>query len=104
MAQDSFTYHDNLYVEQRVANEKPSALVAYLLWFFLGYFGVHRFYLGRWFSGLFMLSMLGIGTLTAPIFIGFVPLLILGIMWVVDLLLIPGMISNDIDRLRRKYR
>ncbi|MEE2829812.1 MAG: NINE protein [Myxococcota bacterium] len=27
-------------------------IVAYLLWFFLGLLGVHRFYLGRWVSGL----------------------------------------------------
>ena len=32
-----------LYIEQRVANEGRSALLAYLLWFFLGFFGVHRF-------------------------------------------------------------
>ncbi len=26
-------------------------LVAYLLWFFFGVFGIHRIYLGRWISG-----------------------------------------------------
>ena len=26
---------------------KKSVLLAYLIWFFLGLFGVHRFYLGR---------------------------------------------------------
>ncbi len=32
-----------------------STLLAYLLWFFLGWLGVHRFYLGRVFSGIIML-------------------------------------------------
>ncbi|WP_082511775.1 TM2 domain-containing protein [Devosia sp. Leaf420] len=32
--------------------EKKSLVVAYVLWFFLGYVGVHRFYLGRPISGL----------------------------------------------------
>ena len=31
---------------------KKSAVVAYLLWFFLGGLGVHRFYLGRTGSGI----------------------------------------------------
>jgi TM2 domain-containing membrane protein YozV len=34
---------------------KKSVGTAYLLWFFLGGLGVHRFYLGRWVSGLVIL-------------------------------------------------
>ena len=37
--------------------EKKSLLVAYLLWFFLGYVGAHRFYLGKPLSGFIMLSL-----------------------------------------------
>lgn len=43
---------------------RRSLLIAYLLWFFLGYLGIHRFYLGRPFTGvLWLLSggLLGIG-------------------------------------------
>lgn len=36
-----------IYAEQRYANEKKSMLVAYLLWFFLGWLSFHRFYLGK---------------------------------------------------------
>ena len=39
---------------------KRSALLAYLLWFFLGWFGLHRFYLGRIGSGPALLGLLGL--------------------------------------------
>ena len=34
-------------IEQRVTNDGPSTVVAYLLWFFLFIVSGHRFYLGR---------------------------------------------------------
>ena len=53
-----------------------STPVAYLLWFFFGLLGVHRFYLGRPISGVIYL-------LTGGIFM---------IGWLIDLFLIPGMV------------
>lgn len=70
---------------------KRSALLAYLLWFFLGWFGMHRFYLGRAGSGLLMLILLGISWITHFILIGFVGFAVLGLWWLIDALLIPGM-------------
>jgi len=55
-----------------------SKLVAYLLWFFLGIFSLHRFYLGKIGSGLiwlFTLQLFGIG-------------------WIIDLFLLSGMVDN----------
>ncbi|GAM25498.1 hypothetical protein SAMD00019534_086730 [Acytostelium subglobosum LB1] len=54
-------------------------LVAYLLWFFLGVFGVHRFYLNRPCSGVLYLFTLGV----------------FGIGWLVDICLIPGMVEHE---------
>lgn len=84
-----------LYIEQRVANEAPSALVAYLLWFFLGMFGVHRFYLGRWLSGLIMLVLFGIGSALTFVLVGYLPLALVGLWWLLDALFIPSMIATD---------
>ncbi|MFT3689278.1 TM2 domain-containing protein [Paenirhodobacter sp.] len=89
-----------LYIEQRIANEKKSALVAYLLWFFLGFFGAHRFYLGRWVSGLVMLALFGIGSALAVVLVGYLPLAVVAVWWVIDALLIPGMIGRDVRTLR----
>ena len=73
---------------------RKSALVAYLLWFFLGWLGLHRFYLGYLVSGLLMLALWGVGTLLSIIFIGYLILVVPVLWWVVDLFLIPGMVEN----------
>ncbi|WPZ35704.1 TM2 domain-containing protein [Thalassobaculum sp. OXR-137] len=75
---------------------KKSVLIAYLLWFFLGTFAVHRFYLGAHKSALVMLAMWVIfGALSGITFgiFGFL-LLIPAIWWFLDLFLIPG-IARD---------
>ncbi len=90
-----------LLIEQRVANDAKSPVVAYLLLFFLWGFGIHRMYLGRWGSGIIMLLMWGVGWLFSPILIGW-PLLALVSLWVViDIFLIPGMIEEDRNEIRR---
>jgi TM2 domain-containing membrane protein YozV len=87
-------------VEQRVSNEAKSALVAYLLWFFLGPFGAHRFYLARGGSGAAMLILFIVGLATLVIFIG-IPLVLGVLIWLlVDAFLIPGMV----DQLRQGTR
>ena len=48
----------------------------------LGVFGVHRFYIGRAGSGVTMLLLLVIGSLTSGIIIG-VPMLVIVVIWAV---------------------
>ncbi|MBZ4022371.1 hypothetical protein CKO11_07865 [Rhodobacter sp. TJ_12] len=91
-----------LYIEQRIANEGPSALVAYLLWLFVGFFGVHRFYLGRWISGLMQLVLFGIGSALTFLLVGYIPLALVALWWALDALLIPGMIATDRAILRMR--
>ncbi len=76
--------HDTRAMMLFEANKK-TAVVAYLLWFFLGLFGAHNFYLGR--TGVavaqLILSITIIGMLVT-------------IFWVlVDAFLIPGWVRNQ---------
>ncbi len=64
-----------------------SKAVTYLLWFFLGFLSAHRFYLGKWGSGILYL-------LTGQLF---------GIGWIIDLFLIGGMVERyNLDNRLRK--
>ena len=40
-------------------NQKKSSVIAYILWLFLGIFGVHRFYVGDFFKGILLFFSLG---------------------------------------------
>jgi TM2 domain-containing membrane protein YozV len=99
-------------IESRIANERKSVGLAYVLWFFLGLWGIHNFYLGKPGMAVFQIAggILGIvlvmiGGAGAP------PISIIGVMvlaaWVlsffVDLFLIPGRAKAYSDHLRRKY-
>ncbi|WGR60236.1 TM2 domain-containing protein [Paracoccus ferrooxidans] len=89
-----------LLIEQRVANDAKSPLVAYLLAILLWGFGAHRMYLERWASGVVMLLLWGLGWLLTPVLIGW-PLVGLVCLWaLIDLFLIPGMIQDDKDEMR----
>lgn len=81
--------------------EKKSLLVAYLLWFFLGYVGGHRFYLGRPLSGLIMLALSAVILVLTFVSFGFLSFLwfIVGLWWLIDALLIPGIVSGRNSRL-----
>jgi TM2 domain-containing membrane protein YozV len=85
------TTQDRILIEQRLANEKPSMGAAYVLGIFLGMFGAHRFYLGHTGSGI---AMLALTCLIIGIPITFV--------WhIVDWFLIPGMVRERTEELRR---
>ena len=73
---------------------KKSALIAYVLWFFLGGLGVHRFYLGRTGSGVVMAIISVLSWITVYIGIGFIGLAVIGIWWLVDAFLIPGITTR----------
>jgi len=75
------------------ANAKSTAL-AYVLWFFLGGLGIHRFYLNRTGSGVAMLLLFIFGWATVAFVVGLFLLIPLGIWLFVDLFLIPGMVSQ----------
>ena len=89
-------------VEQRLANEKKSVLVAYLLWFFLSGLAAHRFYLGKTGSAVAMLLLFWGGVALMVVYVGFLLVLVWGIWWLVDAFLIPGMVDQDASSKRSR--
>ena len=69
---------------------RKSLLVAYLLWFFLGTFGIHRFYLNRTGSGIAQLALTLSAYALTLVLVGFLIFIPVGIWWLVDAVLIPG--------------
>lgn len=98
----ALTTQDRMLIEQRVTNEAKSAGVAYLLWFFTGGLGGHRFYLGRTGTAVTQLILFVFGWLTLMFILGGFLLLVLGIWVLVDAFLIPGMIQKHKDTVRDK--
>ena len=81
----------NAQAMMRYDANKRSPLVAYLLWFFLGYLGAHRFYLKYTGSGAAMLVISIISFFLTFVLVGVVGFFAIGIWWLVDAFLIPGM-------------
>jgi TM2 domain-containing membrane protein YozV len=75
------------------ANSK-SVGVAYLLWFFLGGFGGHRFYSGKTGSAVAQLLLMLLGIMTAVVGVGVLLMIAVGLWVLVDAFLIPGWIRN----------
>ena len=68
------------------SSQYKSKLIALLLWFFLGAFGAHNFYLNNKGAAYTQLILNLIGWSTMFILIGFVPLVIVGIWLLIDLI------------------
>lgn len=82
---------------------EKSVATAYILWFFLGVFSVHRFYLGHSTSGAmqFGLWLVGWGLVLGASF-GGIFLLIVWMVWLLgDAFLIPGMARASNEQARR---
>ena len=77
-----------------VVKSQKSMGIAYALWFFLGQFGLHRFYLDKPVSGAIMAVLGGVGWLTLVLAVGVVALIPLWIWLIVDAFLIPGLVRR----------
>jgi len=69
---------------------KKSTGLAYVLWFFFGGLGVHRFYLGRTGSGIAMLIIFLLSLILTIVYVGLLGFIVLGVWVIVDAFLIPG--------------
>ena len=82
------TTSELILIEQQVANEGPSLVVAYLLWLLLGFVSGHRFYLGRPRSAVLQVC-------SYFILVGVV-------WWFMDLFAIPAMVAEKRQALRTR--
>lgn len=97
----ALTTEQMLFVEQRLTNEKKSLAVAYILYFFLGSFGGHRFYLGRFGTAIMQMLLFLLATATAIILIGYIFFAIWGLWMLYDLFFIPAMLREDTEQKRQ---
>lgn len=85
-----------------VIQQSRNTLIAYLLWFFLGYFGVHKMYVGKWGAGIAQLILFGVGSATAAILIGWIPLALWGLWWLWDAFTLPVQVAMANARSARR--
>ena len=69
-------------------------VVAYLLWFFLGLVGIHRFYLKHTRTGLAYLGIWAIAIVTSLLGLGAWPALVVYLWVIVDIFLMPSMVRR----------
>lgn len=82
----SMTTDQRLFIESQVSSRRKSMGVAYALWFFLGLFSMHRFYLEK--PGTAILQIL-------------LNCILIGLIWtLIDAFLIPGMIRQHEEKVR----
>ena len=78
---------------------KKSVGVAYLLWFFVGFLGGHRFYLGSYGMGVVIVILSLLGFLTLGI-----TFILSGLILLFDLFVIPNMIRRFNEKLIQDLR
>lgn len=78
----------------RVNLEGKNIGLAYLIWWFLGLFGGHRFYLDRKTTAIVQLCLTVIGILGTIIVFGYLLIFIVAIWWIVDAFLIPNWVQS----------
>lgn len=98
-------------VELRIANEQKSVALSYVLFFFLGFLGIHCFYLGRTLRGLVELGLgliawimlLSVLTGNAGGLVGAaIAWLIVGVLFLWDLFAIPKYARLHREQLRER--
>jgi hypothetical protein len=118
-AQKQLTNRELIIFNSELDRKRKSTVITYILYFFLGTIGGHKFYIGKPLAGFFYIVLLLLGfvfmlggfasafdtTATtdevgAVFAVGFLPLGLLSIMMLIDLFTIPGQIKKQEDRIR----
>lgn len=93
IAKQGLTTEQQLLVNGEFDKKKKSKGVSFLLWFFLGGFGAHRFYLGD--------IGIAIGMIVVCIISWFLLMIPIGIWMLVELFLISGRVDRINDQIER---
>ncbi|MDD5127137.1 MAG: NINE protein [Dehalococcoidales bacterium] len=111
---DTPTGLDSLTLHREIARRRKGVWTAWLLWLLLGFCGAHRFYLGRFRSGMVMLILAVFvitGFIMSLVFHVIGPLygtaiglaiLVLLIWPFVDIFLLPGMLRAERERVEEE--
>lgn len=101
VARKKLSTQEQLMVNDYVENNSVSAVAAWLLWFFLGQFGAHRFLFKKPYAAL-MLTLEIIGWVTIFFIIGLGFLSAVWIWWIVDAFSIQSWLKEN--RLQAAYK
>lgn len=71
-----------------------NTLLAYVLWFFVGYLGIHKFYLRAPISGVCYLGLFVVGDLLWLVGLGWLLHIPLSILLIIDIFIIPGRVNR----------
>ena len=89
-------------VQSEMEHRKKSTVIAYLLWFFLGSLGAHRFYIRKFGTAVTILILDLLGWATVWIFgLGLIFLIPVGIWLIVDAFLLHGIVSRLNQQMER---
>ncbi|WP_169784510.1 NINE protein [Campylobacter curvus] len=72
--------------------------IAYALWFFAGWLGAHRIYLGKFISGFLMMGLFFVGAALKIVLIGYLFLAVWGIWWVIDIFLTSSYVERNLQK------
>lgn len=72
--------------------------IAYALWFFAGWLGAHRIYLGKFISGFLMMGLFFMGSATYWFLIGWIFWAIWGIWWIIDVFLTSSYVEKNLQK------
>lgn len=93
-------YAQKMYIEERVKNDSKNIAVTYALWFFVGMFGAHRFYMKQKHAVTQLVLTLA-GIATSFLLVGVIPLVIVMIWMIFDAVKIPQWHEEERVFLRR---
>ncbi len=116
-AQKKLTDRELIIFNSELNRKRKSTTIAYILYFFLGSIGGHKFYVGKPLMGLLYIILLGLGCvlelggfasaydtsmtsedISMVLVVGLLPLGLLGLMMLLDLFTIPRQIKKHEER------